>query len=126
MCSSDLHYVPDSHWLKLSAANDFGIDREAQRTRTFTGIEGINTQDFAIQTGMGRIVHREEEALGSTDLAIRTARKQLLEAVDAVTAGEDPRGADPETHNRVRGADLLVPRGSDWRDASKDVTVAVW
>ena len=27
--------------------------------KTFTGIEGINTQDFALQTGMGRIVDRE-------------------------------------------------------------------
>jgi len=120
------HYVPGSYWLKLSPANDFNIDREVQRTRTFTGIEGINTQDFAIQTGMGRIVRREEEALGSTDLAIRTARKLLLEAADAVKADWDPRGADPQTHNRVRGADLYVPPGSDWRDASKDVTAAVW
>jgi phthalate 4,5-dioxygenase len=120
------HYVPDSYWLKLSPANDFDIDREVQRTRTFTGIEGINTQDFALQTGMGRIVHREEEALGSTDLAIRAARRLLLEAADAVKADRDPRGADPETHSRARGADLLVPRDVDWRDASKDVTVGVW
>jgi hypothetical protein len=30
-------------------------------------IQGINTQDFAIQTGMGRIVDRSQEALGSVE-----------------------------------------------------------
>ena len=49
-----------------------------------------------------------------------------MEAVAAVKADRDPKGADPETHSRARGADLLVPRGVDWRDASKDVTVGVW
>jgi phenylpropionate dioxygenase-like ring-hydroxylating dioxygenase large terminal subunit len=119
-------YVEGSYWLKLNPANDFGIDREVQRTKTFTGIQGINTQDFAIQTGMTAIVDRSQEALGSTDLAIRTARKLLLEATDVVEADRDPRGADPETHSRLRGADLLVPQGSDWRDVSKEATVAVW
>jgi phthalate 4,5-dioxygenase oxygenase subunit len=120
------HYKPGTYWLKLGPENDFNIDREVQRTKTFTGIEGINTQDFAIQTGMGRIVDRSTEALGSTDLAVRTARRQLLEAADDVEAGRDPRGVQPEQHRNVRGVDLMVPRGSEWRDVSKDATLAHW
>jgi phenylpropionate dioxygenase-like ring-hydroxylating dioxygenase large terminal subunit len=119
-------YVEGTYWLKLNPGNNFGIDREVQRTKTFTGIPGINTQDFAIQTGMGAIVDRSLEALGSTDLAIRTARTMLLEAADAVEAGRDPLGSDPGVHGRLRGADMFLTPGSDWREQSKDATVAVW
>jgi phthalate 4,5-dioxygenase oxygenase subunit len=120
------HYKPGTYWLKLDQSNDYGIDREVQRTKTFTGIEGINTQDFALQTGMGPIVDRSTEALGSTDMAIQMARRMLLEATDAVERGDDPVGAEPESHRLARGADMLVPRGSVWRDVSKEAVQAYW
>jgi phthalate 4,5-dioxygenase oxygenase subunit len=120
------HFREGTYWLEADQSNDYFIDREVQRTRTYTGIEGINTQDFALQTGMGAIVDRSTEALGSTDMAIQTCRRMLLEAADAVEAGQDPVGVDPESHRLARGADLLVPRGSDWRDVSKEATLAHW
>jgi hypothetical protein len=120
------HYQEGSYWLRLDQSNDFGIDRELQRTRTYTGIQGINTQDFALQTGMGCIVDRSTEALGSTDMAIQTARRMLVEAMDQVEAGNDPVGVTPESHGAGRGADMLVPKGSPWREASKDATLAHW
>jgi phenylpropionate dioxygenase-like ring-hydroxylating dioxygenase large terminal subunit len=120
------HYIEGTYGLKARPENDFYIDRQVQREKTFTGIEGINTQDFALQTGMGRIVDRSTEALGSTDMAIQTARRLLLEAANEVAAGRDPRGVEPESHRESRGADLLVPRGSDWRDVSKAATYAHW
>lgn len=120
------HYKPGTYWLKLDQSNDYGIDREVQRTKTFTGIEGINTQDFALQTGMGPIVDRSTEALGSTDMAIQMARRMLLEATDAVERGDDPVGAEPESHRLARGADMLVPKGSAWRDVSKEAVQAYW
>ena len=120
------HFKPGTYWLKLDQSNDYGIDREVQRTKTFTGIEGINTQDFALQTGMGPIVDRSAEALGSTDMAIQTARRMLLEAADEVEADRDPVGIEPESHRLPRGADLMVPHGSDWRDVSKEAALAYW
>jgi phthalate 4,5-dioxygenase oxygenase subunit len=120
------HFREGTYWLKLDPSNDYGIDREVQRTKTFTGIEGINTQDFALQTGMGPIVDRSTEALGSTDMAIQTARRLLIEAMDEVAAGKDPVGVSPESHGGVRGADMIVAKGSPWREASKDVTLAQW
>src|ERR1044071_3645921 len=50
--------------------NDWLIDRRVQKTETYTGIEGITTQDHAIQESMGPIVDRSPERLGSTDKAI--------------------------------------------------------
>ncbi|ETX05715.1 MAG: hypothetical protein ETSY2_21390, partial [Candidatus Entotheonella gemina] len=38
------------------AGNNWMIDRDAQRTQSFTGIDGINTQDRAVQESMGPIV----------------------------------------------------------------------
>ena len=38
------------------------IDRQVQKTRTFTGIVGTNTQDRAVQESMGRIVDRSSSA----------------------------------------------------------------
>jgi phthalate 4,5-dioxygenase oxygenase subunit len=112
--------------LKASLANDYFIDRQKQKTQTFTGIRGINTQDFALQEGMGPVVDRSKEHLGTSDKAIITLRQQLLEAVNAVAAGEDPRGIDPATYENVRPYDAVVPPGKDWRVEFADDLVAKW
>ena len=72
--------VPGTFRLKKSLANDYMIDRERQKTKTFTGIVGINTQDFALQEGMGHIADRSQEHLGTSDKAIIATRQLLLEA----------------------------------------------
>ena len=119
-------FIEGTYWLKRNPSNDFMIDREVQRTKTFTGIEGVNTQDFALQTGMGPIVDRSLEALGSTDMAIQAERRLLLQAMDDVAASKPPKGTDPEGYRGTRAADMLVPRGSDWREVSKDAVLAYW
>ena len=62
-----------------------------QKTRTFTGIEGFNTQDIAVQEGMGPMVDRSQEHLGTSDRAIVTMRRLLLEATYAIENGEAAR-----------------------------------
>jgi phthalate 4,5-dioxygenase len=98
------HLLPDGR-LKRNRANDFLIDRDVQRTRTFTGISGVNTQDVAVQEGMGPIVDRTKEHLGSTDRAIVAMRRLLLEAVRVVEAGGAPKGVDPSTYRDMRAVD---------------------
>jgi phthalate 4,5-dioxygenase len=109
--------------LKANAANDFFIDRTLQRT-TFTGIPGINTQDIAVQVGMGPIVDRSREHLGTTDRAIIVLRQLLLDAAEAVANGEAPPGVDPNGYRSVRADSHAVPVGMDWRDAMRDRLVA--
>ena len=96
--------LPDFR-LKKNVENDFMIDRELQKTNTFTGISGINTQDVAIQEGMGPILDRSEEHLGSTDRAIVILRRLLLEATRVVASGGTPRGVDPAPYRNVRAVD---------------------
>ncbi len=107
--------IPGTFKLKKNKSNDYMLDRALQKTRIFTGITGINTQDFALQEGMGPIVDRSKEHLGSTDRAIITLRRLLLEATYDVARGKPPRGADPATHAFMRPYDNFVRAGEDWR-----------
>jgi len=109
--------------LKAQMSNDFYIDRELQK-RTMTGIPGINTQDIALQTAMGPVVDRSREHLGTTDRAVIVLRRLLLEATDAVAAGNTPRGTDPSTYRAVRAGNHIIEPGQDWHDALKAELVA--
>ncbi len=121
-------YIPGTWWLKSNKSNDYRVDREVQRTRTFTGIAGVNTQDFALQSalGGGPIVDRSGEALGSTDRAIQACRRLLLAAADDVEAGRVAPGSDPEVSRGIRSSEALIPIGVPWRDATKEIVQAVW
>jgi phthalate 4,5-dioxygenase len=94
--------------------NSYMLDRHVQKTESFTGIDGINTQDRAIQEGMGSIVDRSREHLGPADRAIIQARRLLLEAVTTVAEGGTPRGVAP-TYSALAAAEAVLPHGTDWR-----------
>ena len=111
---------------KRNKDNDYLIDRERQKTKTFTGIIGINTQDIALQEGMAPIVDRSKEHLGTSDRAIIAARQLLLEATTDVEEGRTPRGVAPETHREVRPYDDIVPPGKTWRESFGDEVLAKW
>jgi phenylpropionate dioxygenase-like ring-hydroxylating dioxygenase large terminal subunit len=118
--------IPGTFTLKRNPSNDYLIDRVGQKTRSFTGIDGINTQDFAVQEGMGPIVDRSEEYLGTSDRAIITLRKMLLDATTAVERGEVPPGVEPRTHRDIRPYDGIVPPGANWRDTFADGLKCKW
>ncbi|HLG71742.1 MAG TPA: Rieske 2Fe-2S domain-containing protein [Chloroflexota bacterium] len=105
--------------------NDWLIDRQVQRTQTYTGIEGVNSQDLAVQESMGRIVDRSREHLGTTDKAIIATRRILLDAIKEVANGGDPPGVDPDSYRNVRATDTIVPKELPWQEATRDLLVAV-
>jgi phenylpropionate dioxygenase-like ring-hydroxylating dioxygenase large terminal subunit len=100
---------------KRNRQNNYLLDRQAQKTKNFTGIEGVNTQDRAIQESMGHIVDRSREHLGPADKAIIQARRLLLQAVDTVQEGGTPYGIEP-TYYTVQAAEGVLPREANWRD----------
>jgi len=102
---------------KRNRQNDYLLDRQVQKTESFTGIDGINTQDRAIQESMGPIVDRSREHLGPADRAVIQARRLLLEAVKTVEDGGTPRAVAP-TYGGLVAAEAVLPRGADWRDAA--------
>jgi len=99
---------------KANRQNDYMIDREVQRTESFTGIDGINVQDRAIQESMGRIVDRSKEHLGPADKAIIQMRRLLRQAVKTVEDGGTPAGTGPSYYT-LRAALQVLPRDADWR-----------
>ena len=94
--------------------NRYMIDRQVQKTKTFTGIQGTNTQDRAVQESMGRVVDRTYERLGTTDRAIIMARRLLLQALNKVEAGGDPPGI--AGYEKLRAVEQIVVPGENWLD----------
>jgi phthalate 4,5-dioxygenase oxygenase subunit len=96
------------------ADNHYLIDREAQRTRSFTGIAGIRAQDAMVTESAGAIVDRTREHLGTSDKAVIAFRARLLAAARQLENGIEPQTPyDPDCY-RVRAHSGLVPR--DERD----------
>jgi phenylpropionate dioxygenase-like ring-hydroxylating dioxygenase large terminal subunit len=112
--------------LKANRDNDYLIDRARQRTRTYSGIAGINTQDYALQEGMGPILDRSREHLAHSDRVIILARQLLLEAMQADERGTVPRGVDPATYRNVRAADDIIPKREHWSRALEPELRAVF
>jgi phthalate 4,5-dioxygenase len=118
--------IPGTFELKLGPANDYLIDRNVQKTETYSGINGVNTQDYALQEGMGPIVDRSREFLGTSDRAIIVMRRLLLEAMQAVARGERPKGADPASHSNIRPHDRIIESHEAWQTALKEELFAKW
>ncbi|HEX7231630.1 MAG TPA: Rieske 2Fe-2S domain-containing protein [Candidatus Binatia bacterium] len=119
-------FVPGTIKLLSNLSNDHRIDRQLQKTKTFTGINGVQTQDVAIQEGMGTIPDRSKEFLVASDKAIIAMRRMMLEATYAVERGEEPPGLDPASYRTVRPHDSVIPANVDWREALREELVAKW
>jgi len=114
-----IHAVVDERYRPLAnQENDYLIDREDQRTRTFTGIKGIGEQDMACQETMGPIYDRTHEHLGTSDTAIISMRRQLLKLARQLEEGHEPSlPSRPELY-RVRSTSFVIKRSASWIDAT--------
>ena len=121
-------YLPEtSDWkgkfkLAANASNDYLIDREAQRSQTFTGINGIHLQDQAITESMGPIYTRNREHLGTSDAMVIRTRRRLIEAATAFAArGQVPPTVEQPDLYRVRSGGVVIPRSVDWLEATEEL-----
>ena len=119
-------FVPGTFKLLSNLSNDHRIDRSLQKTTTFTGITGVQTQDVAIQEGMGAIPDRSKEFLVASDKAVIAMRRMMLEATYAVERGEEPPGLDPDRLQNGSPARQRNPPNVDWREAFAEQLVAKW
>ncbi len=110
--------------LRANRENTYFLDRDVQKTTTFSGIPGVNTQDYAVQEGMGAIVDRSREHLAASDRVIILTRQLLLEATRAAEAGDAVRGASSASYRTLRAADAVLPAAADWHDALGPFLVA--
>jgi phthalate 4,5-dioxygenase len=101
--------------------NDYLIDRELQRERSFTGVDGIHTQDQCVTESMGGIVDRTFENLAPSDIAVARNRRMLLNTVKAFQDGKRPPAADnPELYAHVRGGYYTTTEPGDWLALHRD------
>jgi phthalate 4,5-dioxygenase len=85
-------------------SNDYLIDRALQASgKSYTGMQGLGTQDCAIQESMGPISDRSLEYLLVCDTAIAKLRRLLLQTLKDHAAGRPLPGMNPESF-RVRSA----------------------
>jgi len=103
-------------------ANDYLIDREAQRNwESYTGIPGVRIQDCAVTETMGRIYDRSHEHLGTTDsMIIRMRRRMIRLAKDLRENGTVPPGVETPEVYRQRSGEMIIPRNADWYEVYKE------
>ncbi|MBX5467996.1 MAG: Rieske 2Fe-2S domain-containing protein [Firmicutes bacterium] len=100
--------------------NDYGLNRERQRTTDYSGIFGIHTQDQAMTESMGPIYDRTSEHLGSSDVMVIRVRRRLLGAVrHLVEEGTTPPGVDEPWVYRTRSGGVILPEDADWLQATE-------
>jgi hypothetical protein len=95
------------------------IDRVAQKTTSYTGIENGSIQDRGIQETMGRIYDRTKEHLGSADTAIIMMRRLLMRLARELEEGKEPWAASHPEVSTVRSAGFLADSDRSFVEVSE-------
>ena len=113
--------IPGTFYTAENIDNDYRIDREAQKTRTFSGIHSVVAQDLAVtQDQAGPISDRSKEYLTSSDRAIIMLRRRILTRVQELQAGSEPPEVRVPEAYRVRPGDFKLPRDVGLEEAAKE------
>jgi phenylpropionate dioxygenase-like ring-hydroxylating dioxygenase large terminal subunit len=103
-------YLIDTYLPTANKGNDYMIDRELQRTSSFTGIFGINAQDRGLQESMPGIpgdrpgiVDRTQEHLVASDGPVIAARRRLVKMAKDLGQGVEPVAVHKPESYFVRG-----------------------
>ncbi len=98
-------------------ANDYLIDRQLQKTQSFTGIRGVRVQDMAVQEDQrGPLSDRAREHLGASDLGVIATRRMLLKQLKALQKGHAPTQPHAPNVYHLRSLALNAPREAHWQD----------
>jgi len=101
-------YVPLRH-----KGNDYLIDRQLQKTKSYTGISGVSEQDAAVQDSQGPIADRTREHLGPTDLGILRFRKLVMDCATELARGKEPDAARRAERYHVRAGACITHKSKD-------------
>jgi phenylpropionate dioxygenase-like ring-hydroxylating dioxygenase large terminal subunit len=102
--------------------NDYFIDRDKQKTESYTGIDSIFLQDQMATESMGAIYDRTQERLGTSDMMVIRTRKRLIDAARALRdRGEVPPGVDQPGVYAIRSGGAVLPRTANWLEATAEL-----
>ncbi|TNC20460.1 Rieske 2Fe-2S domain-containing protein [Amycolatopsis alkalitolerans] len=107
---------------EYTAENDYRIDREVQRTETYSGVRDFVSQDFMVTESMGPVYDRTREHLGTSDRAVIRMRTILLKAAKSLADGAEPPALAAPGHDfsKIRSAEKILENGEDWRVLGTD------
>jgi phenylpropionate dioxygenase-like ring-hydroxylating dioxygenase large terminal subunit len=94
--------IPGTYLPLRNKRNHYQVDRNLQRSYSYSGIKGNNAQDAAIMENQGPtpIYDRTKEFLGTSDIGIVMARRRLLKVVRELQDGVEPEPAlDGDMYN---------------------------
>lgn len=102
---------------KQNRANEYLIDRELQKTQSFTGIRGVRVQDMAVQEDQrGPLSDRTREHLGASDLGVIATRRMLLKQLKALRKGHAPTQPSRPDVYHLRSLAANAPRSVAWQE----------
>jgi hypothetical protein len=101
--------IPGSFIPETNKSNEYMLDRAEQRRGSATGMPGINNQDRAIVESMGPVVDRENEHLGTSDIAVIAARRILIRLAKDLANGKEPDLPHSPGLFGVRAIDVTTP-----------------
>jgi phthalate 4,5-dioxygenase oxygenase subunit len=109
------------YWPKWNSANDYGFDRNAQRSKYFSGLAGLWPQDAGCQESMGQITDRSQEHLCAADAGIARVRRSLRSAALALSEnGTLPPNVARPRSSRLRSVGILLAKGIPWREGATE------
>jgi nitrite reductase/ring-hydroxylating ferredoxin subunit len=99
--------------------NDYLIDREDQKHRSFTGVRGIAEQDAMAQESQGLIADRTRENLTATDVAVVRFRRLMLSEAKALSEGREPVAPQRHTSYRLRSGGAVLSSDLSFEEVMK-------
>lgn len=107
-------------WVPVrNRTNDYLIDREDQKHRTYTGVRGIAEQDALAQESQGVIADRTIEHLTASDVGVVHFRRLMLKEAKALAAGTEPIAAKRYESYRLRAGGALLPKELPFEEVMK-------
>lgn len=100
-------------------SNDYLIDREQQKTVSFTGIRGVSEQDMMAQESQGRIADRTREHLTATDVGVVHFRRMMLKEAKNLRDGKEPAAAKEHEAYRLRSGGAVFPGRLSFEEVMK-------
>jgi phenylpropionate dioxygenase-like ring-hydroxylating dioxygenase large terminal subunit len=112
-------------WRPLAnKSNDYLIDRDSQRTTSFSGLKGFWLQDRVVTESMGPIYDRRNENMRTSDVGVIQVRRLLIRALEAMqNEGAQPPALDTASH-RARAVSMELPREASWIEFVRAPAVA--
>jgi nitrite reductase/ring-hydroxylating ferredoxin subunit len=113
--------VDENFRAKQTKANNYLIDRQLQKTQSFTGIRGVRVQDMAVQEDQrGPLSDRTREHLGASDLGVIAARRMLLKQLKGLQKGQEPPQPNTPDAYHLRSLALNAPRSVPWQELMRE------